>query len=314
MHDIRLIRDDPAAFDAAMARRGPYSTDEILNYDNLMRGYLREREALLAEHKAKSREFGEFKRRKEEVPSSLIMEIERIGARLDHIAQDPNQNPDELQRQRDLLLAKLPNVPDPNLPEGKDEAGNVSKKLWGERRKFDFAPASHADFGPALGLDFETGSLISGARFTFLRGPMAQLQRALGQFMLDRQTAAGYTECAPPLLVRDNAVFGTTQLPKFAGDLFFAADMSNRERLFWNAMPADFEAKMAATAEGSFRQALEEMLEKADTSEQYWLIPTSEVSLTNSIREQILADAALPIKMTALTPCFRSEEIGRAHV
>jgi seryl-tRNA synthetase len=123
----------------------------------------------------------------------------------------------------------------------------------------------HADLGPALGLDFETGALIAGARFTFLRGAMARLQRALGQFMLDTQTATnGYTECAVPLLVRDEAVFGTGQLPKFAEDLF-------------------------------------------RTTDGRWLIPTAEVSLTNAVQGQILAEAALPLRMTALTPCFRSE-------
>ena len=132
-------------------------------------------------------------------------------------------------------------------------------------RSFDFTPREHADIGPALGLDFETGALISGARFTFLRGQMARLQRALGQFMLDQQTVVnGYSECAPPLLVREEALFGTGQLPKFAEDNF-------------------------------------------QTTDGRWLIPTAEVSLTNSVREQILAEAALPIRMTALTPCFRSE-------
>ena len=162
-----------------------------------------------------------------------------------------------------ILLHQLPNLPAADVPEGTDEAGNVEQKVWGTPRAFNYSPANHADLGPPLGLDFETGAAIAGARFTFLRGQMARLQRALGQFMLDRQTAAGFTECAPPLLVRDEAMFGTGQLPKFAEDSFRSGD--------------------------------------------HWLIPTSEVSLTNSIREQILADSALPIRMTALTPCFRSE-------
>ncbi|HEX7750774.1 MAG TPA: serine--tRNA ligase, partial [Novosphingobium sp.] len=158
-----------------------------------------------------------------------------------------------------------PNIPLDEVPEGADEAGNVEVSRWGTPRAFDFAPKEHADLGPALGLDFETGAAISGARFTFLRGPMARLQRALAQYMLDLQTGThGYVECAPPLLVRDEAVFGTGQLPKFADDLF-------------------------------------------RTTDGRWLIPTSEVSLTNSVREQILPEAALPIRLTALTPCFRSE-------
>ena len=151
------------------------------------------------------------------------------------------------------------------MPDGADETANVEVSRWGTPREFDFAPKEHADLGPPLGLDFETGALISGARFTFLRGQMARLQRAIAQFMLDRQTGEnGYTECAPPLLVREESLFGTGQLPKFAEDNF-------------------------------------------QTTDGRWLIPTAEVSLTNSVREQILAEAELPIRMTALTPCFRSE-------
>ena len=159
----------------------------------------------------------------------------------------------------------LPNLPDADVPDGTDESQNIELTKWGTPCQFNFVPAEHADLGPALGLDFETGASISGARFTFLRGQMARLQRALGQFMLDQQSLAnGYTECAPPLLVREEALFGTGQLPKFAEDNF-------------------------------------------QTTDGRWLIPTAEVSLTNSVREQILSETQLPIRMTALTPCFRSE-------
>ena len=162
-------------------------------------------------------------------------------------------------------LSAIPNLPDVEVPDGQDEASNVEVSRWGTPRTFAFTPREHADIGPALGLDFETGALISGARFTFLRGQMARLQRALAQFMLDTQTGAnGYVECAPPLLVREESLFGTGQLPKFAEDNF-------------------------------------------QTTDGRWLIPTAEVSLTNSVREQILAEAELPLRMTALTPCFRSE-------
>jgi seryl-tRNA synthetase len=170
-------------------------------------------------------------------------------------------------------LAAWPNRPADDVPPGEDEAQNVEVSRWGTPRTFDFTPREHADLGPALGLDFETGALISGARFTFLKGGMARLHRALAQFMLDRQTGEnGYLECIPPLLVKDEAVFGTGQLPKFAEDLF-------------------------------------------RTTDGRWLIPTAEVSLTNAVREQILAESALPIRMTALTPCFRSEAgaAGRAR-
>lgn len=163
------------------------------------------------------------------------------------------------------LLATIPNLPADDVPLGEDEGGNVEIARWGTPRSFDFAPREHADIAPALGMDFETGTLLSGARFTFLRGGMARLHRAIGQFMLDQQvTVHGYTECAPPVLVRDDAMYGTDKLPKFADD--------------------------------SFR-----------TTDGRWLIPTSEVSLTASVMGQILDQAALPIRLTALTQCFRSE-------
>jgi seryl-tRNA synthetase len=165
----------------------------------------------------------------------------------------------------DSLVAGLPNLPAADTPDGADETDNVEIARWGSPRNFDFEPRDHADVGPVLGLDFETGVAISGARFTFMRGQMARLNRALGQFMLDYQTAQrGYTECATPYLVRQESLFGTGQLPKFAEDNF-------------------------------------------QTTDGRWLIPTAEVSLTNSVREQILEESALPIRLTALTPCFRSE-------
>jgi seryl-tRNA synthetase len=165
----------------------------------------------------------------------------------------------------DSLVSGLPNLPAVDTPDGADETDNVEIARWGSPRNFDFEPRDHADVGPALGLDFETGVAISGARFTFMRGQMARLNRALGQFMLDYQTAQrGYIECATPYLVRQESLFGTGQLPKFAEDNF-------------------------------------------QTTDGRWLIPTAEVSLTNSVREQILEESALPIRLTALTPCFRSE-------
>ncbi|KUO54335.1 MAG: serine--tRNA ligase, partial [Sphingomonadales bacterium BRH_c3] len=159
----------------------------------------------------------------------------------------------------------IPNLPADDVPVGADENDNVEVASWGTKREFEFEPREHADIAPALGMDFETGASISGARFTFLRGDMARLHRALGQFMLDVQTREqGYTECNPPVLVKDEAMYGTDKLPKFADD--------------------------------SFR-----------TTDDRWLIPTSEVSLTASVMGQILDDAVLPIRLTALTLCFRSE-------
>ncbi len=287
MHDIRLIRDDPEAFDAAMKRRGlEAQAGLILAQDSAKRALSTQLQEGLARRNEASKAFS----------AKLWQQVSLIA---DHLGIDVNAPISESQddqiealkmakakiaeegkalktklaileqenaeRESALggALAALPNRPADDVPEGADEADNIEQKAWGTKRQFNYAPANHADLGPALGLDFETGALLSGTRFTFLRGQMARLQRALGQFMLDRQNAAGFTECAPPLLVRGEAMFGTGQLPKFAEDSFRTGD--------------------------------------------HWLIPTSEVSLTNSVREQILADSALPIKMTALTPCFRSE-------
>ena len=261
MHDIRLIRDDPEAFDAAMARRGVGAqSGPILQLDRQARKIAQEFEELKAAANANNAAIGvAAKSGNFETVRILKAEGANYKVRLGEVEMRPSSS-FELRQ----ILESLPNCPAEDVPEGADEAGNVEQKARGTKRQFNYAPANHADLGPALGLDFETGAALSGTRFTFLRGQMARLQRALGQFMLDRQTAAGFTECAPPLLVRSEAMFGTGQLPKFAED--------------------------------SFR-----------TGDDHWLIPTSEVSLTNSIREQILTDAALPIKMTALTPCFRSE-------
>ena len=285
MHDIRLIRDDPEAFDAAIARRGLRDqSKEILRLDGSERDALRQFEELKAQANATNAAIGiAMKSGEKERALHLKAEGAQFKVRLGEI--EARVSPEHSSNE---LLAGLPNLPAPDVPAGADEADNVEQKAWGRKRQFNYAPANHADLGPALGLDFETGAMLSGARFTFLRGQMARLQRALGQFMLDRQTAAGFTECAPPLLVRDEAMFGTGQLPKFENDSF-----ATGKDPYEGIGVADEHG--IVSARGSTKK------------DRMWLIPTSEVSLTNSVREQILADDALPIKMTALTPCFRSE-------
>ncbi len=263
MHDIRLIRDNPESFDTALARRGVTAASAaILALDAARRAVAtRMQEAQNRRNEASKAIGAAMGRGDKDEAERLKAEVAGLKDTLPALEQEERELTAALQD----ALGTLPNLPEDAVPDGADEAGNVEVSRWGSPRSFDFAPKEHADLGPALGLDFETGALISGARFTFLRGAMARLQRALGQFMLDHQTSAnGYTECAPPLMVRDEAVFGTGQLPKFADDLFHTTDGR-------------------------------------------WLIPTAEVSLTNSVREQILAEAQLPIRLTALTPCFRSE-------
>lgn len=263
MHDLKYIRENAAAFDAALARRGgePVAAAILaLDEENraittrLQEGQARRNEASKAIGKAKGQ--GD-----EETAQALMAEVSELKSSLPALEEQGRAVSAKL---RDILAA-LPNLPDADVPQGADEDDNVEIERWGTPRSFDFKPREHSDIGPPLGLDFETAANMSGARFAFLRGQMARLQRAIAQYMLDQQTMQnGFQECAPPLLVRDEAVFGTGQLPKFSEDLF-------------------------------------------QTTDGRWLIPTAEVSLTNSVREQILDEAQLPIRLTALTPCFRSE-------
>lgn len=263
MLDIRLIRDDPAAFDAAMARRGkPADAATILDLDRRRREVVTELQVGQARRNEASKAIGAAKAKKdEETAAALMAEVATLKQRLPELEAEEARLGGAL----DSLLAGLPNLPLADVPDGADENDNQLIHERGQRPMFDFAISEHDAIGPALGLDFETGALLSGARFTLVRGHVAKLARALGQFGLDVLTRDyGYEEVIPPLLVRDEAMFGTGQLPKFAEDLF-------------------------------------------RTTDGRWLIPTSEVSLTNIVREKILAATDLPLRFTALTPCFRSE-------
>ena len=263
MHDIRFIRENPAAFDEGLARRGlEPAAESILALDVQTRAVATEMQQDQARRNELSKAIGQAMAAKDgDRAEALKAEVAALKERLPALeAQDRAL----IAALSDRLLA-LPSLPADDVPEGADEADNVEEMRWGTPPSFDFTPVDHADFGPALGLDFEGAAAISGARFAALRGGIARLHRALGQFMLDTQTERnGYEEVNPPLLVRDEALIGTGQLPKFAEDLF-------------------------------------------RTTDGRWLIPTAEVSLTNLVREQILTEAQLPIRFTALTPCFRSE-------
>ena len=263
MHDLKYIRENPQDFDAALIRRGaaPVAAS-ILALDESRRAILTEMQNAQARRNEASKAIGAAMGKGDTATAeALKAEVAQLKDTLPSLEERERSAGAEL----DSLVAGLPNLPAADTPDGADETDNVEIARWGSPRNFDFEPRDHADVGPALGLDFETGVAISGARFTFMRGQMARLNRALGQFMLDYQTAQrGYTECATPYLVRQESLFGTGQLPKFAEDNF-------------------------------------------QTTDGRWLIPTAEVSLTNSVREQILEESALPIRLTALTPCFRSE-------
>ena len=221
MHDIRAIRDDPAAFDTALARRGlPARSAELLALDARARALTTEVQATLARRNEASKAIGAAKARRDD-PTDLMAEVADLKERLPQIEAEQKAVAAELTER----LATIPNLPAADVPTGADEAGNVELKRWGNPRDFAFTPKEHADLGPALGLDFETGTRLSGARFTFLRGGIARLHRALAQFMLDRHTLEnGYTECNPPVLVGDAAMYGTDKLPKFAEDSFRTTD------------------------------------------------------------------------------------------
>jgi seryl-tRNA synthetase len=263
MHDIRFLRENPTAFDAGLARRGlePLSA-ELLALDERSRAIKTELQQGQARRNEASKAIGQAMAQKDMATADgLKAEVALLKDRLPALEAEDREVGDAL----NARLAAIPNLPADDVPLGEDEAGNVEVARWGEPRAFGFTPQDHADFGPALGLDFEGGAALSGARFTALRGQMARLHRALAQFMLNRQSGEnGYEETIVPLLVRDEALFGTGQLPKFADDLF-------------------------------------------RTTDGRWLIPTAEVSLTNLVREQIVPVESLPLRLTALTPCFRSE-------
>ncbi|MCP3733751.1 serine--tRNA ligase [Sphingomonas sp. RP10(2022)] len=223
MHDIRAIRDDPAAFDAALARRGVASpAAALIALDDARKTAIAAAQDAQTRRNDVSKQIGQAKAQKDEARAQALMaEVAALKGQLPELEQAEGETAAAL----DAALAALPNRPAADVPEGEDESGNVVVHQRGTIPSFDFTPREHDAIGPALGLDFETGVAIAGARFTLVRGAAARLQRALGQFMLDTLTQAhGYEEVAPPLLVRDEAVFGTGQLPKFAEDLFRTTD------------------------------------------------------------------------------------------
>lgn len=264
MHDVKLIRDDPAAFDAALARRGlPGVAALIVAHDSRMRAAMTAKQAAESLRNQASKAIGLAKARRDEAEAARLMdEVERAKSDLARFAQAEEEANHDLSG----LVASIPNLPLPDVPDGADERDNRTIREAGIPRDFPFPVRDHVDLGEGLGLmDFAGAARMSGARFVALKGGLARLERALAAFMLDLQTGThGYTEVSPPLLVRDEALFGTGQLPKFADDLF-------------------------------------------RTTGRHSLIPTSEVSLTNLVRETILAESDLPVRMTAHTPCFRAE-------
>jgi len=264
MHDIRAIRENPATFDAALARRGDEAVStELLALDEARRAKIQESEAAQAEQNKASKEVGAAKGRGDEDAFQRLRAL--VSDKKAEVAA-MQAEAKELDAQLTDKLARIANLPAEDVPQGADEADNVEVNRWGTPRAFDFAPKEHFEIaGVAGAMDFELGAKISGARFVVLRGSVARIHRALSQFMLDTHVDDnGLTEVNPPVLVRDEAMYGTDKLPKFGEDSY-------------------------------------------QTTNGWWLVPTSEVPLTYSVAGDILEANDLPIRMTAHTLCFRSE-------
>ncbi len=270
MHDIRAIRDNPDAFDAALARRGfAPEAKRLIALDEQRRAKILALETAQARRNSASKEIGEAKKNKDETRAKSL--LDEVAALKDKMPAMEVQEKDA-SAALDKALSEIPNLPLADVPDGKDEKDNVEHHRFGVKRDYAFVPKQHFELGETLGqMDFETAAKLSGARFVVLKKGLARLERALGQFFLDVHTGEphNYTEVAPPLLVLDEVMFGTAQLPKFRDDQFSVGSTGQERNL--------------------------------------WLIPTAEVSLTNLVRESIVDEVELPMRLTACTPCFRAE-------
>jgi seryl-tRNA synthetase len=294
MLDItQLRRDLPAVVAKLETRKNPQPYLDVDRFGALEaeRKTLQTRtEQLQAKRNALSKQIGQMKGKGEDT-SALMAEVNGIADEM----KSGGERLEALQAELSQMLMSVPNLPQDDVPVGEDETANAEVRRWGTPRSFDFAVKDHVDVGAPLGLDPETGAKLAGSRFTFMRGPVARLHRALAQFMLDVQTLEhGYTECYTPYLVNATILEGTGQLPKFEEDLF--------------GVPTT-----AVSTEAEVHQLAEDEKDQTRTvirtapRRKLYLIPTSEVTLTNTVREQILPSSELPIRLTAHTPCFRSE-------
>ena len=264
MYDMKWIREHPEAFDKGLKRRGlePLS-GKLIKLDEERRAAITKFEQAQARRNAASKEIGEAKKKKDEASAQKLMaEVNELKSTLSALEEEQKKLADTL----DMELAEIPNTPADDVPDGADASGNVERHVFGKRRDYAFKPKQHFELGEALEMmDFKIAAKLSGSRFVVLQKDLARMERALGQFMLDLHTGAhGYIEVSPPIMVRDEVMFGTAQLPKFAHDQF-------------------------------------------RTTNDFWLIPTAEVPLTNLVRESIIEEAQLPMRFTACTPCFRAE-------
>jgi len=313
MHDIKAIRDNPTAFDTGLKRRGLGAlSSSLLAIDERRRAAILASEQAQARRNAASKEIGDAKKAKDEVRAAKLMaEVAELKTTMPQLEATAKAADEELTKE----LSSIPNLPLDEVPDGVDEHGNVQHHVYGAKRDYGFAPKLHDDLGTALGdMDFESAAKLSGSRFVVLKRGLARLERAIGQFMLDVHTNEhGYAEVSPPLLVRDEVMFGTGQLPKFEEDQFQTArGMAKALNLIKAQIDQVGEALKAGGAErNKLLDAISELSVEeffgTERTQNLWLIPTAEVSLTNLVRESILDEKELPMRLTALTPCFRAE-------
>lgn len=278
MHDLKFLREHPDQFDNALKRRGmPAASEELLSLDAERRSAQTAMQELQARRNEVSKQIGALKSKGGDA-SEAMHEVAAIKDRISTLEMQEA----EFGAKLDEMLSRLPNMPGPEVPDGKDERDNKEIRRVGEPKPATATPKEHYEIGEALGqMDFETAAKLSGARFTMLKGPLARLERALGDFMLDLHTTEfGYTEVSPPLLVRDEIMYGTAQLPKFRDDQFFALA---------GGQIGDIAADPNKTSMG------------------WWLVPTAEVPLTNIVNNIIVEREKLPLRVTARTACFRAE-------
>jgi len=335
MHDIRFIRENPEAFDRGLTRRGLAPLSEpLIALDERRRTAIQAAEAAQARRNAASKEIGEAKKAKdEERAKGLLAEVAALKESIPALETAEKKASQDL----DDALAGIPNLPLDEVPDGKDEHDNIEHHRFGAKRDYAFAPKQHFELGEALAqMDFESAAKLSGARFVVLKKGLARLERALGQFMLDVHTSEphNYTEVSPPLLVRDEVMFGTAQLPKFAEDQFSTVNRSEVSRASAELIERSIKetldlipkildeiesetgsrvdpghalkrsAEVIAADLPTYKSELQAKLAEAF---RYWLIPTAEVPLTNLVRESIVEESELPLRVTACTPCFRAE-------
>jgi seryl-tRNA synthetase len=348
MYDIKWIRENAETFDNGLKRRGlePLSA-RLIELDERRRAAITKSEVAQARRNAASKEIGQAKAKKDEATATALMaEVAALKETMPALEAEQKKLGDELDKE----LAQIPNLPNDDVPGGKDEHDNVEKSTWGKKREYAFKPKEHFDLGADLGMmDFELAAKLSGARFVVLQKGLARLERALGQFFLDTHTSeqGGYTEVNPPLLVHDETMFGTAQLPKFEDDQYLVGNPATERLRDYKVARASAVSKIAQNqseierfrntinnsllpiqmpervpilqAEANNLSVIVAHLDKdiaelekkvEGISAKAWLVPTAEVPLTNLVREQIVDEKSLPRRYTACTPCFRAEAGG----